>query len=774
VPGRHGRELEERAAAARVPVAELGILVVPRHLEQILLDALVEPRAAEDQLAEPVDEGLVAYEGDPLPMPHEVVAERASRLFDDAVGSQLHEVAGLVRLELAGLDQSEPDRGRIDALLEVDRVEREAVPEELDDVVIAREIVRLGHPLRITSDPGRSVVSMHEGTWTIRPCPRAEVAELVTALEVSEVTASVLVRRGYGDPEQARAFLAAAGPGHDPLLLGDVAAARELVRGAIAAGKRICVHGDYDVDGICATALAVASLRELGADVGWHLPSRFEEGYGVSSGTLARLVEEGCGLVLTADCGISAVEEIADARAAGLEVVVTDHHRPGETLPDCPVVATRPSSYPFPDLCGTGVVYKFLLALGADGLERHLDLVALATVADVVPLVDENRAFVAEGLRRLARTGKPGLQALMRAARVDPAAVDTGAIGFRLAPRINAAGRLGHPATALELLLTEDSRKAERLAGELETLNRDRQGVEERILREAVEAVEDPAAAAHVLHAEHWHRGVIGIVASRLAERLFRPVVLIAGGEDEWVGSGRSIPAFDLHASFAATAEHLGRWGGHRAAAGLSIRPDRIPAFRDAFVAYAGENLSIEDLDPVTVVDAAVDARDLTLSLCEELRRLEPFGLGNPSVRLLVAGCEFGHLAAVGEGGKHLQVGLTSNGRPLPRGIAFGRGGHLDRYRRPELHDVVFKLAVDRWNGVESPQVIVDRIFETAEGYATLRSRLLEEWQKSPGSWSDEARAIFEELGLQPGGWRSPMESPTFRAALSEPFPQAA
>jgi single-stranded-DNA-specific exonuclease len=618
------------------------------------------------------------------------------------------------------------------------------------------------------------VVSVHEGTWTIRPCPRAEVAALVTALEVSEVTASVLVRRGYGDPEEANAFLAAAPPAHDPFLLGDVAAACELIRGTMAAGKRICVHGDYDVDGICATALAVVSLRELGADVSWHLPSRFEEGYGVSSETLARLAQEGCGLVLTVDCGITAVEEVAEARAAGLDVVVTDHHRAGETLPGCPVVATRPSGYPFPELCGTGVVYKLLLALGAERVERHLDLVALATVADVVPLVDENRAFVAEGLRRLARTAKPGLQALMRTARVDPAAVDTGAIGFRLAPRINAAGRLGHPGTALDLLLTDDRREAERLAGELETLNRDRQAVEERILREALEAVEDPAAAAQVLHAEHWHRGVIGIVASRLADRLYRPVVLLAGGEEDCVGSGRSIPPFDLHASFAATAEHLDRWGGHRAAAGLSIKPDRIPAFRDAFVGYAGERLATEDLDPVTRVDAAVDARDLTLSLCEELRRLEPFGLGNPSVRLLVAGCTFGHLAAIGEGGKHLQMGLTSNGRPLPRGIAFGRGGHLDRYRRPVLHDVVFKLAIDRWNGAESPQLIVDRIFETAEGYVTLRSRLLEEWQEGPEGWSHEARTIFEELALQPGRWRSPMESPTFRAALTERFPQAA
>src|SRR5215216_6414647 len=268
---------------------------------------------------------------------------------------------------------------------------------------------------------------MYEGTWTISPCPHRKSSALARELGVSEITASVLVRRGYGDPAEAKAFLAGEQPLHDPFLLGDMAAAVERIRAAVADGRRICVHGDYDVDGICATALAVLVLRELGADVDWHLPSRFEEGYGVSRETLTRFAREGCGLLLTVDCGITAVDEIAEARAAGLEVVVTDHHRSGEQLPDCPVVATRPSDYPFPELCGTGVVYKLgqaLLGAESDALERHLDLVALATISDVVPLVDENRALARAGLRTLSRTQKPGLWALMRAARVDPATVD--------------------------------------------------------------------------------------------------------------------------------------------------------------------------------------------------------------------------------------------------------------------------------------------------------------------------------------------------------------
>src|SRR5215218_4474265 len=304
---------------------------------------------------------------------------------------------------------------------------------------------------------------MQQGTWTISPCPHGEAGGLAEALGISWVTASVLVRRGYGDPDEARAFLAAEPPRHDPALLGDTGEACARLRAAISSGERICVHGDYDVDGICATALSVLALRELGANVEWHLPSRFDEGYGLSGQTLTRLSGEGVDLVLTVDCGITAVDEVARAKELGLDVIVTDHHRPGPTLPDCPIVATRPSGYPFPELCGTGVVCKLAQALTVD-VAPYLDLVALATIADVVPLLDENRSLAIAGLRALARTQRPGLRALMRNAHVDPAAVDAAAVGFRLAPRINAAGRLGRPDAALELMLTTESAEGARLA----------------------------------------------------------------------------------------------------------------------------------------------------------------------------------------------------------------------------------------------------------------------------------------------------------------------
>ena len=596
---------------------------------------------------------------------------------------------------------------------------------------------------------------------------------LAGELGLSETTASVLVRRGYADPETAKAFLAADGPRHDPFALGDVAVACDAIRAAIATGRRICVHGDYDVDGICATALAVSVLRDLGAEVEWHLPSRFEEGYGVSRDTLARLASEDCGLVLTVDCGITAVDEIAEARALGLEVIVTDHHRPGDRLPDCPIVATRPSAYPFPELSGTGVVYKLFEALtGEEALAAHVDLVALATIADVVPLVDENRVLAATGLRRLAHTTSPGLRALMKAAHVDAGTVDAGAVAFRLAPRINAAGRLCHPGTALELLLTSSDEEAARLAGELESLNRDRQAVEDRILRDAVRQIAEwpePARRrrGYVVAGEDWHRGVIGIVASRLVERFHRPVVLIAAGEDGWVGSGRSIPAFDLHAALGACSEHLARWGGHRAAAGLSLAPESFDAFASAFGDHADAVLDDDDLRSTLVVDAVVDGRELTLDLCEELRQLTPFGLGNPGVTLLASECKLSELGAVGEG-KHLRLAVTANGA-RSGAIAFGQGSRLDTYRRPGSYDVAFKLDANQWNGMVAPQLIVKRIFETSDRYVELRARFVHEWRAGPDEWSEEAKLVFAELGLvdAPTRWRPLVESQTFRELLA-------
>jgi single-stranded-DNA-specific exonuclease len=616
---------------------------------------------------------------------------------------------------------------------------------------------------------------MSSGTWQLQPCSHARVHGLADALALDEVTASVLVRRGYDEPGEARRFLDGALPGHDPFALGDMREAAASISAAVDAGKRICVHGDYDADGICATALAVLLLRELKADVAWHLPSRFEEGYGLNADTLSRLSEDGFDLVLTVDCGITAVAEVEHARSLGLEVVVTDHHRPGDAFPACPVVAPLKGDYPFTGLCGTGVVWKLAQALlGADHpfLERHLDIVALATVADVVPLVDENRALALLGLRRLAQTQRPGLRALMRVAHVDPASIDESSIGFRLAPRINASGRLCRPEAALALLLTEDEREAHTLAEELEALNRERQAVEERILREAIAEVESwPEARrrrrGYVVAGEGWHEGVIGIVASRLVERYNRPVVMIAGTDGDWKGSGRSVPAFDLHAGLGACSAYLERFGGHRAAAGLTIAGDRVETFAVAFAAHADQLLTEEDLRPVTRVDAVVPGSKLNLDLCAELGRLAPFGLGNPGVLLLVDGCELADLSTVGDG-KHLRFRVRQRGRDSGSAIAFGMGSQLDRFRREGRYDVAFRLQENQWNGVSSPQLVVRRVFDAVEGFDELRDWLGGQWKAGEASWTPQARLIFEELELADGARRSLLESPTFRALLEE------
>jgi single-stranded-DNA-specific exonuclease len=624
---------------------------------------------------------------------------------------------------------------------------------------------------------------MHDGTWTLSDCPPDDQLELVRALGIAPLTAAVLVRRGHSDPDEARRFLDGEQPPHDPFLLGDMAAACEQIRAAVEQKRRICVHGDYDVDGIAATTLAVLLLRELGADVVWHLPSRFDEGYGIRSETLSRLADSGCGLVLTVDCGITAAAEVAEAKERGLDVVVTDHHRPGETLPDCPIVATRPSAYPFPELCGTGVVYKLgqaLFGIESEIPRRHLDLVALATIADVVPLVDENRTLAIAGLRALARTSKPGLRALIQRAGVDPATIDAGAVGFRLAPRLNAAGRLGHPREALELLLTEDEAGAGRLADSLEELNRERQAIEGRIVREAVAQVESwppekRARRAYAVAGADWHEGVIGIVASRLVERYHRPVVLIAGTDGDWKGSGRSVPSFDLHAALGACAGLLGRWGGHRAAAGLSIAEENVEAFGEAFAAEAAAVLDEEDLEPVTPIDAVVArGTDLSLSLCAELARLAPFGLGNPAPTLLAPGCGLVEAATVGDG-KHLRFRVRRDGRDAGSAIAFGQGARLEQLRPDAGYDIAFRLEENHWNGTVAPQLVVRRIFHTAARYRELHAWLAAEWAKPDSARDAEARAIFAELHLVEGGPRRDLlESPRFRDLLATEPPLAA
>jgi len=596
------------------------------------------------------------------------------------------------------------------------------------------------------------------------------VLALQRELEIGHVLAQVLVRRGLGEPAAARAWLAAE-ERHEPSQFAGIEDACDLILMHVEAGDRVTIHGDYDVDGVCSTAILIETLRGLGAKVDWFLPSRAEDGYGLSLATVDRLAARGTRLLITADCAITAVDEVAAATAAGIDVVVTDHHSPRAdgALPDAPIVHPAVCGYPCVDLCAAGVAYKLAVALlaaaGEDpsAADAQFDLVALATIADCVPLRGENRRLVRAGLRALATTKRPGLRALMKVSRADPARVDARAVGFRLAPRINAAGRLERADAGLELLLTRDDARAAQIADELDRLNAERRHTETRILFEAeAQVARLGERAAYVLAGAGWHKGVIGIVASRVAERHHRPTVLIAlprdlpgegpggedpsraapagaggedlrvpgvacgedlrvpagaGGEDSRVpagadgedscalargtGSGRSIPGFDLLAGLDACAEHLVRHGGHRAAAGCEILASEVDAFRAAFEAHARAVLRPEDLVPSERVDAVVAGDELGLALAEELERLAPFGIGNPGVSLLLPAARFSDPRTMGEG-KHARFSVEAGGTRAGA-VAFG----VSKVDCDGPQDATFSLELNEFGGMVEPRLVL-------------------------------------------------------------------
>jgi single-stranded-DNA-specific exonuclease len=547
--------------------------------------------------------------------------------------------------------------------------------------------------------------------FAVDPYSYAEARALSEELGVSEPVAVTLVRRGYRTPEQARSFLTA-DESHPPAAFDGMEQVVERVRAAIAANHRITVHGDFDVDGVCATAVMVRTLRKLGADCDWFIPNRLEDGYGLSGDNVRRLAERGTSLLLTVDCGITCVEEVALARELGVEVIVTDHHQPKDELPDCPILHPQVSGYPFESLCGTAVAWKLACALSSS-IDADLDLVALATVADVVPLVGENRALVRKGLAEIRRAKRPGIRALLEASKCDPERLDEGDLGFRLAPRINAAGRLYRADAGVELFLTEDEERARAIAEELGRANSERRATEREVDTAAEAArreLPEHLRQAHglVLAGEDWHPGVVGIVASRLVERHRRPVVVISLGENgEGKGSGRSIPGFDLLAALEACAGHLEGFGGHRAAAGLTIKAENVAAFQEAFAAHANEVLAPEDLRRTERVDAMVGGVGLGLELAEELKQLAPFGMGNPGVRLLVPSARVTDVRAMGEG-KHARFSLHS-GSHRALGVAFGRSslGVEDE----DLLDATVRLEVKHWNGSVEPRVVLRELY---------------------------------------------------------------
>jgi len=557
--------------------------------------------------------------------------------------------------------------------------------------------------------------------WSVaRPPDPGLVGELSSALSIPRALAQLLVLRGHGSEDDARAFLRPNLMGlSDPMSWADMPEAVAAVQGAVRRGEPILIHGDYDVDGQCAAALLTRVLREAGAAAHAFVPHRVRDGYDFGPAGLARARELGAKLIITCDCGITAVETVRAARSEGIEVIVSDHHLPGDALPQATAVLDprRPDcASPDKNLCGTGVAFKLAQALVPalglpDTLPWHfLDYVALATVADVVPLIGENRILVRHGLKLLATSRWPGLAALVETAGLAGKPLRAGHVGFILAPRLNAAGRIGDAGDGLRLLLTDDKEEAAKLARELETLNARRQEMDQQILASAeaalaAQGIEDDRAI--VLAADDWHPGVIGIVASRLVERYGRPTFLIAWEGDTGRGSGRSIPGFDLHGALHRVGGTLEKFGGHSMAAGLTVRRARFEEFRVAFLEVAAQLLRPEDLVPAQRIDLEVPLGNLSEDLERLMRHLEPCGMGNPAPVFGVRGAR-----AVGArrvGSNHLRFVLDDGSGALPA-IGFQWADQVPEAWLEHPLDVAFRLEHDDWQGRSTLQARVATI----------------------------------------------------------------
>jgi single-stranded-DNA-specific exonuclease len=549
---------------------------------------------------------------------------------------------------------------------------------------------------------------------------------LSAALGLDGPLVAVLRNRGLASGEAMQAFLAPPlGGVHDPFALPDMECAVARLNRALETHEQVLVHGDYDADGVTATALLVRALSKLGADVRYFVPHRFHDHYGLSERAVRMAGRKGVGLVLAVDCGVSDHEAVAAARETGADVIVVDHHQPGPSLPEGALVINpkrADAAYPFDGLAAVGLAYKLATALcrsrnvSESSLARaFLDLVAIGTIADVAPLVDENRALCAAGLQLLPRTRKAGLRALLSNCQINGRATAAD-VAFRVAPRLNAVGRMGDAHQALELLLTDDEDEALRLTLILDSLNRQRQREQERIYsqarRLAEELLEDADHAVLVLSAPDWHLGVIGIVASKVVEEFGRPAVVIAEEDGLCRGSGRSLEGFDLAEAFAACGELLVRSGGHALAGGLTIERGRIPELRERLCELGSSRLASEGLQSRLQLDCEVRPEEITPGLAEALARMEPCGQGNPSPLLLTRNLEVVAVRQVGREGSHLKLTVAAE-RHAFDAIGFGMGGDAAWIRPRMLLDLAHAPELNEFNGSVGLQLRLEGLRET-------------------------------------------------------------
>ena len=536
----------------------------------------------------------------------------------------------------------------------------------------------------------------------------------------------LLIERGIASAEEAERFLhPSARDLLDPMRLNAMPEAVARIRAAMAAGETICVYGDYDVDGVCASAILCGWLQSQGADARVYLPSRHTEGYGLNESAV-RSIAGWAKLMVTVDCGVTSAALVALAKSLGLDVIVTDHHEPAEPLPDCPVVNPLLGGYPYPSLCGAGVAWKLVWALGGqDAAMARVDIAALATVADVVPLTGENRAIVRMGLEAINAAPRPGVAALIESAGLAGKPITSSSVAFQLAPRLNAGGRLGSAMRSYALVTAADSAAAGPLAAELEGENARRKQIEQQILAQAEAQLADFDFAAHgalVLCGAEWNPGVIGLTASRLVEKYHYPAILLADQDGTLTGSCRSIPGVDIHAALCGCADTLERFGGHKQAAGLTLRRENLPAFIEALDAWLAANVDPNAYVPTREYDAEIGFEAVTPGFIAALEGVQPTGFGNPAP-LFRASADVVDARAVGSGGAHLKLTLAQGGHRLG-GIAFREGPRAEGLSGRV--DALFVPSMNTYMGRSEPQLEL-RALNDADALGQIESKLDDE-----------------------------------------------
>jgi single-stranded-DNA-specific exonuclease len=576
--------------------------------------------------------------------------------------------------------------------------------------------------------------------WIVKKSDQTIIDSLAKDLNINHLTASLLVNRGLDTVEDARYFLfGQKSEFHDPFLLKDMDKAVERINKAIETQEPILVFGDYDADGVSSTTVIMKALAELGANADYYIPNRFTEGYGPNENAFRSAADRGVGLIITVDTGISALHEATVAKDLGVDLIITDHHEPGPALPDAFAIIhpkLDDSVYPFKDLAGVGVAFKVAHALLGRVPEHLLEFAAIGTIADLVPLMGENRLIALKGIEKLKSSQTPGLNAMLKLAKTDRAAIDEETIGFMIGPRVNAAGRLGSADPAVQLMMTSDPEEAMMIAEEIDSINKERQNIVSQIAEEAIAEVEmhypiedNPVL---VVGREGWNAGVIGIVASKLVEKYYRPTIVLSFDKEKGLakGSARSIAGFDLFKNLSTCRDILPHFGGHPMAAGMTLNLNDVDELRSRLNSLAKEQLKEEDLIPVSHIDTRIDVKEITIETINELGMLSPYGVSNPKPKVLIDGANISTLRKIGADQSHLKLSLEEEGTVID-GIGFGFGHLHDHISPSSKLSVIGELSINEWNNIKKPQIFLRDI--AVKSWQLFDFRGLKRLEKLPG-----------------------------------------